>query len=453
MKSPSLRTKFILAFMAVSLAAIALVAVFAIFFSNQQFNQLIKDQKMEELSIAIQTYLQENGSLAGIERFLRPPPMEMTPGQEPPMPRGFVLANPEGLVILGHEEHPRGTIMPKEALQSAVSVEVEGEIVAYLEDFNPALQPGPQEASFIRRTNNALLYASLGAVFLSVILGLVFTQTLLKPLEKLETAIVKMKQGDTPQVRNAHGQDELGQVIQTFNAMSQSIAKGRKIRKQMTADIAHELRSPLTVISGYLEAMEEGTLPPSAERIAIIKAEVDQLNRLVTDLRTLALADAGQLSIEKAPVKPSALFLRLKSAFELLAKQKQIDLVFETAPNLSPLLVDEGRMVQALSNLLSNALRHTPEGGRITLSAIQDADAIQLIVEDTGEGIPPESLDRMFERFYRVDDSRFASKGETGLGLSIVKAIIEAHSGKVTVHSQIGTGTTFTLILPRAITS
>jgi signal transduction histidine kinase len=199
--------------------------------------------------------------------------------------------------------------------------------------------------------------------------------------------------------------------------------------------------------------MEEGTLPPSAERIAIIKAEVDQLNRLVTDLRTLALADAGQLSIEKAPVKPSALFLRLKSAFELLAKQKQIDLVFETAPNLSPLLVDEGRMVQALSNLLSNALRHTPEGGRITLSAIQDADAIQLIVEDTGEGIPPESLDRMFERFYRVDDSRFASKGETGLGLSIVKAIIEAHSGKVTVHSQIGTGTTFTLILPRAITS
>jgi signal transduction histidine kinase len=216
----------------------------------------------------------------------------------------------------------------------------------------------------------------------------------------------------------------------------------------MTADIAHELRSPLTVINGYLEALQDGSLEPSSERLKIIQQEVNQLNRLVNDLRTLSLADAGQLSINKAIIDVATLFQHLEDAFDLVAKSQNIELQFHKTEDLKTIFVDEGRILQILSNLLTNAIRHTDAGGKVIVEAHQKNESTIIKVSDTGEGIPDDQLAQIFQRFYRADPSRQSMSGETGLGLSIVKTLIEAHNGKADVQSQIGYGTTFTIELP-----
>jgi len=216
----------------------------------------------------------------------------------------------------------------------------------------------------------------------------------------------------------------------------------------MTADIAHELRSPLTVINGYLEAMQDGSLEVTQQRLSFIKNEVNQLNRLVDDLRTLALADAGELEINKEAISLQAMFTYLENAHILQANSKSIELLFEKEPSAERIFADEGRIIQVLSNLITNAIRHTPEGGSVTIKGYQHNKDISIDVADTGEGISAQDLDLVFDRFYRGDTSRLSTSGESGLGLSITKAIVEAHGGTIDVKSKVGEGTTFTVTLP-----
>jgi signal transduction histidine kinase len=216
----------------------------------------------------------------------------------------------------------------------------------------------------------------------------------------------------------------------------------------MTADIAHELRSPLTVINGYLEAMQDGSLEITQQRLSFIQNEVNQLNRLVDDLRTLALADAGELEINKEAISLQAMFTYLENAHILQANSKGIELLFEKEPSVEMIFADEGRIIQVLSNLITNAIRHTPEGGNVTIKGYQHNQDISIEVADTGEGISAQDLDLVFDRFYRGDTSRLSTSGESGLGLSIAKAIVEAHGGTIDVKSKVGEGTTFTVTLP-----
>jgi signal transduction histidine kinase len=448
MRLLSLRTKFILAFLAAALASIALVGVFTAVFSNQRFNNLVIEQRTEDITQIIQDHYQEQGSLQGIEMILRPRPDPLSPEMEPLFPPGFLLADLQKRVILGDENHPKGSQLPPPEVAVVEPIQSEGTTIAYLAIINPAARPSPREQEFIRQANTALLYASLGALVLSVVLGLIFTQSLLKPLSTLNQAIKKMQEGEWGQEITPTSDDELGQVIRTFNQMSQAVAEAKTRREQLTADIAHELRSPLTVVNGYLEALQDGSLAPTTERINTIRQEVEQMNRLVSDLRTLALADAGQLSIIKAPVEIGEIFKRLENAYSLRARAKGIALKSEIQSPDRVIQVDEGRMIQALGNLVSNALRHTAEDGQIILSADRSQETVQISVRDTGSGIQEKDLPYLFERFYRADSSRYTTDGETGLGLSIVKAIIEAHGGEIQVQSQVGEGTTFTILLP-----
>jgi signal transduction histidine kinase len=448
MKSLSIRSKFILAFMAASLVAIALVGIFTSMVSNRQFQSFIENKLVEELSIRVIQYYEEYQTLLGIQKVINTATGSFPQNYESFNRPGIILIMPNRIVLLGDENHHPGTSLSPAEFKDAHPIEYNGDTIAYLAIITPQFRPNPQEKEFIERTNSALLYASLIAVALAILLGLIFTSTLLKPLSNLNTAIGKMEKGELLQEVPKTSDDELGDVIEGFNQMSHALAAANARREQMTADIAHELRSPLTVINGYLEALEDGVLQPTSERIKIIQQEVGQLNRLVSDLRTLALADSGQLEIIKDKVEIQTIFNHLRNAYELIAKSKKLDLSFNKEDQSTYIYADEGRILQVLSNLIINAIRHTSEGGIISINAFNKESGTVIEVNDTGEGIPKEDLDLVFERFYRADPSRQTTSSQSGLGLSIVKALVEAHGGKVDVKSEIGKGSTFSVFLP-----
>lgn len=434
--------------MAAALAAIALVGAFTSVVSNRQFQTFIEDRLVEELSSRVLEYYEKYQTLDGIMNVLRTATGEFSTGFESFERSGIVLILPDRIILLGDETHHPGTKLPQTEFTDAHPIEYEGETIAYLAIISPQFRPNPQEQEYIKRTNSALLYASLIAIVLAILLGLIFTRTLLKPLSNLNTAIGKMEKGELLQEVPKTSDDELGDVIAGFNQMSTALSTANARREQMTADIAHELRSPLTVINGYLEALQDGVLEPTTERIEIIQQEVSQLNRLVSDLRTLALADSGQLEIIKDKVDLETLFNHLRNAYELIVASKNLKLTFKNKPELTYIYADEGRILQVLSNLINNAVRHTNEGGEIFVDAFRNDDGITIEVRDTGEGIPEEDLELVFERFYRADPSRQTTSSQSGLGLSIVRAIVEAHGGIVSVKSEVGKGSTFIILLP-----
>ncbi|MCB2202593.1 HAMP domain-containing histidine kinase [bacterium] len=450
MKSLSIRTKFILAFLIVSLLAILLVGAFTTYVSNQQFRTMVLDRFKQEYTTTVVKYYETTGTLLGIQFLFHPNTDNDAIDSIGSVHTGVVLALPNGGILVGDDEHPTGSFLTANEIKAATKITFEGRTIAYLVTINPPIVPNPQETLYIERTNKAMLYAGLVAVVVAVVTGLLFTSTLLKPLSSLSMAISKMEQGELAQEVPKSSNDELGSVIDGFNQMSTALAAANARRDQMTADIAHELRSPLTVINGYLEAMQDGSLDATAERLSFIQDEVNQLNRLVTDLRTLALADAGQLKIQKDILVVKALFSHLNDAYTLQAKSKQINLSFVAEPENLIINADEGRINQILSNLLNNALRHTPRGGSITVTASMEPSGAIITVEDTGEGIPATDLPLLFDRFYRTDPSRQATEGESGLGLSIVKALVEAHGGEIIVTSRMDVGTIFTITLPMA---
>jgi len=235
--------------------------------------------------------------------------------------------------------------------------------------------------------------------------------------------------------------------VESFNQMSADLAQATESRRQMTADIAHDLGSPLTVIGGYLEAMQEGVLEVTPERIGVMNTEITHLQHLVRDLRTLSLADAGQMSLNRNQVEMGALLRRVAASYQLAAKQKGIHLSVEAESAPLSIEIDEERMAQALGNLVSNALRYTAEGGAISIQFSVVSGGAVIAVEDNGAGIAEADLIRIFERFYRADQARNLEAGESGLGLAITRAIVEAHGGQISVKSKLGEGTRFEIRL------
>jgi signal transduction histidine kinase len=265
---------------------------------------------------------------------------------------------------------------------------------------------------------------------------------LTRPLQALTEAARAMAQGKMDQQVKVQGNDEIGQLAGAFNQMSAEVTRANQQRRQMTADIAHDLRTPLTVIAGYVESMRDGVLQPTEKRYEVIYSEIERLQSLVDDLRMLSQADAGELRLNPQNVAPGALLKHAAELFQHHAERQGVQLAVDIQPGLPEMRADEARMMQVLDNLMSNALRYTPEGGQITLSAQANAGGgVELAVADTGSGIDPEQLALIFERFHRADTSRHTDTGESGLGLAIVRALVEAHGGSVWAESQPGAGT------------
>ncbi len=306
----------------------------------------------------------------------------------------------------------------------------------------------PQEAQFLQRTNEALIFAMLGALLVALAIGILLARTLTRPLQALTHAAQSITQGQLEQEVKVSANDEIGQLAVAFNRMSQEVARVNQLRRQMTADIAHDLRTPLTVISGYVESIRDGDLKPTPERFALIYSEIERLQNLVGDLRMLSMADAGELSLNPQSLSPKNLLERAAALFRHQAEGQNVAIQVKAGDDLPNFRVDEARMIQVLGNLISNALRYTLSGGTIILAAQSFGDELEIRVEDTGVGIPEDELPHIFNRFHRGDKSRHTETGETGLGLAIVKALVEAHGGSVMAESKPGEGTTIRLVFP-----
>ncbi|MBC7243585.1 MAG: hypothetical protein H5T60_14200 [Anaerolineae bacterium] len=223
-----------------------------------------------------------------------------------------------------------------------------------------------------------------------------------------------------------------------------------QLRRNLVSDVAHELRTPLTNLRGYLEAVRDGLIQPDASLIDNLYEETMLLNRLVSDLHELAQAEAGQLNLVRRPVRVDEIVHRAAEAFNWQVESKELTLRVDVPADLPLVDVDPERIGQVLRNLLSNAILHTPAGGEIDIVARAGGKWVTVAVKDTGEGIPPEHLPFVFDRFYRVDKSRSRLTGGVGLGLAIAKHLVEAHGGDIHVESRVGEGSTFTFTLPIA---
>jgi len=233
--------------------------------------------------------------------------------------------------------------------------------------------------------------------------------------------------------------------------MAASLAAAETLRKNLVADVAHELRTPLTIIQGNLQAILDGVYPLEAGQIAGLYDETRLLTRLVDDLHDLALADAGQLRLDRAPVDLIGVARTTVEHFTPAAEAAGVRLEMHANGSAGEVEGDADRLAQALRNLLGNALRHTPAGGQVTVQVHQADGQVQLEVADTGSGIPPEDLPHIFDRFYRADKSRSRQGGGAGLGLAITRQLVAAHGGRIEVQSFVGQGTTFTIMLPASL--
>lgn len=462
----SLTLKLALAFLLVALTVALLVAVFIRLASGDQLDQLIIEQRRSEFVTQLANYYAANGSWEGVEAYLaqfRPalqPQVTPAPGDErrPDFRRErhelFAAADAQGRVIVPlRPDFPAGAQVAASVLARGEAITVNGVVVGAVLTVEGRPGLNPEEMLFLQRTNMALVLASLSAVLVALVVGVWLARSLTRPLRALTEATHRMAGGALEQSVTVKSNDEIGELALAFNQMSSEISRANTARKQMTADIAHELRTPLTVIGGHVEAMRDGVLPATPERLSIIYSEIEHLQHLVGDLRTLAQAEAGELKLNPQAVAPVELLEQVRATFEHQAAQQGVTLQLDIDKGLPALRVDEVRITQVLSNLLSNALRYTPSGGAVTLAASRHAAGVTLHVRDTGPGITPDDLPHIFDRFYRADKARSDSDGASGLGLAIAKALVEAHGGTIAARSTVGHGATFTLQLPLASSS
>jgi signal transduction histidine kinase len=365
----------------------------------------------------------------------------------------LLLADRQGTVVADTAAELAGTALTPAELAGATPIEVAGEPAGMLLPVAAIGDTASPAAEYLAAVNQASWLSSLAAAGLALLLGVFLFRQIGAPVRALTKASRNIAAGDLDQRVPVTSRDEIGQLALTFNHMADALARDQRLRRTMMADIAHELRTPLSIMQANLEAMQDGVLPADPPEIALLQDEVLLLTRLVDDLRLLSLAEAGQLKLQLAPTDLSDLICRSVDRLRVQADATQVALVVDLLPDLPPLDVDADRLEQVFSNLLGNALRYTPTGGRITVAAdIRPVEglprAVVVEVADTGKGIDAADLPYLFDRFYRADKSRNRASGGSGIGLALVKQLVEAHGGRVWVESAPGTGATFAVALP-----
>jgi signal transduction histidine kinase len=293
---------------------------------------------------------------------------------------------------------------------------------------------------------------ALALPLLAVVLSVRTVRGVAIPLTEILAAIDAVADGDLNVRVPERGRGEMDRLARSFNRMIDELARTDAQRRNLTADVAHELRTPLHIIQGNLEGILDGVYQPTPDHIEATLEETRLLTRLVDDLRTLSLAESGQLLLRRGPVDIGDLLADVSTSFSGQAEAAGVALRLLDLPGATEALVVDGdadRLDQVLSNLLANALRHTPPDGSITLSAAAANSTVRITIADTGQGITPEDLPFIFDRFWRGDRARSHTAGVgSGLGLSIANQLVTAHGGEIEVTSQVGRGTTFVISLP-----
>ncbi len=366
----------------------------------------------------------------------------------------YVLAATDGTIVSTSYDERLGQTLKHWELDWATPVTLDGQQVGLL--FIPPfdyLGTVPRSSIATRVLRNFLL-TGLAVVGATLIVGLILSRGMSRPMVNLTMATRAVAAGDLSVRVPDHYPGEMGELAIGFNRMAEELARADELRRNMTADVAHELRTPLSVIRGKLEGVLDGVYPATPDHLEPILEEVELLTHLVEDLRLLALAEAGQLALEERAMDIGDLLRDAQVNFGPQASDRGVTLALDLPVELPKVMADWRRISQVLGNLLTNALRHTSEGGCVTLSAAMAATLlvekgmVTVTVADTGAGISSGDLPYVFKRFWQGEKSRTRTSARTGLGLAIAKHLVEAHAGEIGVESVPGQGSKFWFTLP-----
>ncbi len=450
----NLYQKGLLAFALVILIAVGTVSLLV---GRQTETELrhyaaLYSNKTQNLAVTLSRYYAEHGSWEGLPDAL--PAMASTTPQHGNQgassggygrpPDNFQVLDTEGNVIAQLDGDPQGRVSASELAHALPLVSGE-ETVGYLlpeQTAASAVALGEPEQRFLEQLRSALTVGALAAFVAALLVGGLLMRGIVAPVRRLTQAAENIATGNLRTRAPVGGRDEIGRLGRAFNSMAESLEQSQAARRAQTADIAHELRNPLAVLQGTLEAIADGVYEPTPENIAPGLDQVRTLNRLVEDLRLLALADAGELRLERHPLDLVALLQRVGEAHRARLEEKGLSFACELPATLPPVSVDADRLAQVLGNILDNAARYVPPGGRVLLMAAPHDGGLLVRVADDGPGVPAEELPHVFERFWRGDSSRSRATGGSGLGLAIARRIIEAHEGRIWAEPTPGGGLT-----------
>jgi signal transduction histidine kinase len=454
-----MRIRFFLAFALVALVSILSLVLLVRLTTQREVTAFMFRGGMSgtmDLVAALEGYYQENEGWKGVEALFN------TPGGHGRMGQGYgrqgmggmmnqrlILAGAGGELIFDTDNPDASGYLEEGQLRSSIELINGNRTIGYLlPEGGVAFQAGDQTA-LTQRLDNAARMAALIAGGVSLLLSILLAYTLLRPVRDLTAAVQSLASGQLSHRVKVRGDDELATLGKAFNQMVESLQKGEQSRQDMTADIAHELRTPLAVQRAHLEAIQDGIYPLTLEALEPVLEQNQTLARLVEDLRTLALADAGQLKLVRSRQDLSEVAAHVVERFQPQANARKVGLFLEPSPETLPeVWVDITRIEQVITNLLTNALRYTPEEGRIILKLDHQPGAILLTIRDNGPGIPSEALPHLFERFYRAGHSRSREEGGTGIGLAIARQLAEAHGGRLEGANDPNGGALFSLWLP-----
>lgn len=388
----------------------------------------------------ITRYPGHRGGLEGIGQFL----------EGGPRPLGFVLADPQGRVVLARDEAMLEKVLSRQELAGGVAVDLPDGTRWTLVPLSrvPAY---PLYERFMNAVDRALWAAGAVVAVLALALAWVLLRHFTGPLRRLSAAVSRIAGGDLGARVDAASGDELGRLSRSFNVMAESLEQAERSKRQMIADVAHELRTPITVLRTAVEGFEDGVLEPTPENLAALNDKIHLTARLIDDLQQLALADMGKLSLRREPFTLQEVVADIGSLIGPQVEDSGVRLTIGISAELPLAVGDRQRIQQVLLNLLSNAIRHTPQGGEIAITAQAEEPGgeprIRVSVCDSGSGLSPEDETHAFDRFYRGTEAR-ASGGGAGLGLSVAKAIVEAHGGEIWAESVTTGGACFQFTLP-----
>lgn len=470
----SIALKLTLSFLLVALTGAILIGFLVDLRTKSAFDRFVTDRTTERLVRSATRHYQKYQSWDNVEDVFYDGPFFSSGHRDKDhwdLPFMWAaLVNVNKIVVFSEDQDKMGQKLTNDQLELGIPLRVRNKLVGWLlpEGIKDELESAPDlndrsaqtneksaqtnewedgspESEFIDDVKHAIGLSVFGGTALALLLGILLTRTFTRPIHELTKATEAVAKGEFGHQVTVHSKDELGKLAISFNKMSADLAHAQHLRQQMTADIAHDLRTPLSLILAYTEALSDGKLPGSQDIFEVMHHEAQHLNHLIDDLRTLSLADAGELPLNRLQLPPQELLERTAAAYSAQAQQQEIALEVEVSPNLSEIEVDPERIAQVLGNLVSNALRYTSAGGHIRLTAETSLEGTILCVEDNGTGIAPEDQPYIFERFYRADKSR-EQNGESGLGLAIAKSIIEAHGGTISLESTINEGSIFKIV-------
>ncbi len=447
--SHKLQFRLLLSFLIVIIVAIGAILIFVV--SNtggelQQFDQRAAQGRDLRIEFMLSNYYAISGNWNGVQSFVE----ALATLEEQHIivtnDSGIIVANSEG-TSLGKQYHPTAPSIPLFAPAALSTLPSQRSSVGTLY-INPENNPFTLTKGLAITINSFLLWGGLIAIVLALLLTFILSRRILAPVRALTTTARQLGQGNFSKRVTVKDKGEIGELAQSFNTMADDLERAEKLRRNLIADTAHELRTPLSNLKGYLEAIRDDVVKPDAATINSLYEEVTLLTRLVDDLQELALAEASELKLIRQAEDIPRIINQVTTAAQAQANTKEISLQANLPDTLPLCDIDAQRIAQVIRNLVDNAITHTPHGGKITVTAKESGNWVEVAVTDNGEGIPAEELQNIFERFYRVDRSRSRLTGGSGLGLTIAKRLVEAHGGRIAVSSELGKGSCFTFTIP-----